>query len=183
MDLDSDNIYNHYKILIMNNNVLISHYGLISRDLIYDKIETIHSLDNFKEYSKSVVNKICLVLTEILQNISIHSRKDIIDGFNSYFLLIKEENNINIKAGNAISPDDAIYLQNKLNLISNYTDLQIREKIREKLQNEGLSSKGGAGLGLLTILKKSKRPLKYDIKEIDSNTFYYQLDVNILTEK
>lgn len=179
MELDN-NIYDYYKTLIIDKNILMFHYGLISQDLIYSKIETIHSLDSFKEYPKPIINKICLVLTEILQNISIHSRKDIIDGFDSYFTLIKEENNICIKTGNTVSGDNAIYLQNQLDLIFNYTDLQ--KETRKKLQNTELSPKGGAGLGLLTILKKSKYPFKYSIKEITSDIYYYQLDVNVLTK-
>jgi hypothetical protein len=174
------NIYDYYKTLIIDKNILMSHYGLISQDLIYNKIELIHSLDSFKEYPKPIINKICLVLTEILQNISIHSRKDIIDGFDSYFTLIKEENNMCIKTGNAVSVDNAIHLQNQLNLIFNYTNLQ--NEMRKKLQNAELSSKGGSGLGLLTILKKSKYPFKFSIKEITSDIYYYQLDVNVLTK-
>ena len=49
------------------------------------------------------------------------------------------------------------------------------------LENNGkLSEKGGGGLGLIDIAKKSRNKLQYSFKEIDDDYSFFTLTVNIL---
>jgi hypothetical protein len=48
------------------------------------------------------------------------------------------------------------------------------------LNNGELSEKGGGGLGLIDIAKKSRNKLQYSFREIDEDYSFFTLTVKIL---
>ena len=62
------------------------------------------------------------------------------------------------------------------------TETNLKHIIREILGNGKLSEKGGVGLGLIDIAKKSRNKLGYSFKEIDKD-YSFTLIVKILKKK
>ena len=58
----------------------------------------------------------------------------------------------------------------------------MREIYSQKLGTSEYSAKGGAGLGLLDIYKKSGRKLEYQIQPIDENISFLSLHITVASD-
>ena len=56
---------------------------------------------------------------------------------------------------------------------------ELKAKYLEKLSRTKLSDKGGAGLGLMDIARKSGNKLQYDFENISSQISFFSLIVNV----
>lgn len=127
--------------------------------------------------------KVFHIIVESLQNISKHAltlQEQNIDfkGIGT-FLIAKSETSYFIIAGNLIhnnDKDEIIELINNINIL----DKDGLKKLHKQQMREGrLSEKGGAGLGLIDIARKSGQPLSYTFKEISKNTSFFILNTQI----
>ena len=82
--------------------------------------------------------------------------------------------------GNFIYPRNVVDITNKINHINSLDRDQLKAYYKEILGNGKLSAKGGGGLGLIDIAKKSRNKLEYSFKEIDDDYSFFTLIVKIL---
>ncbi len=137
-------------------------------------IEFIDSLDEVNNLKK----KLAFTSVEIIQNIIHHSDKDKLGNNHSYFTLLKDEISYIIKSGNFIEDYNLIMLLGRLSGISNLTSEQVSDEIKFKLRNEEFTEKGGAGIGLLSIQKKTGS-LTWSVEELESgNIIHFTIQVN-----
>jgi CRISPR/Cas system CSM-associated protein Csm4 (group 5 of RAMP superfamily) len=73
----------------------------------------------------------------------------------------------------------ARWLMRRLELLTEFEKEELRTKIRQRLKDEGLSDKGGAGLGLLTIAKKAEKGWSYRFDLMEKDMVYFQLNVSV----
>ena len=117
-----------------------------------DVVKFIETLDE----KPTLIRKICFLTVEVLQNI-IHHSADRNGNTYAYFKLIKEVDNYLIKTGNLIKKEDTEKLENKLRSVATISESELKDRIMESLKHEGFSDKGGAGIGLLSIQKRTNR--------------------------
>jgi len=55
----------------------------------------------------------------------------------------------------------------------------LKSYYKEVLNNGMMSDKGGGGLGMIDIARKSNRKLNYDFQKVDDNHFFYSLNIKI----
>jgi CRISPR/Cas system CSM-associated protein Csm4 (group 5 of RAMP superfamily) len=67
----------------------------------------------------------------------------------------------------------------RLEMLTEFDKVDLRSKIRQRLKDEGLSDKGGAGLGLLTIAKKAEKGWSYRFDLMEKDMVYFQLNVSV----
>jgi len=84
-----------------------------------------------------------------------------------------------IQAGNLVDFDMAASLRANLSEVNGMTHEQLRVRYVECLCNNEWSEKGGAGLGLLSMAKKSNGPLDYQFLELESGKYLFTLGILI----
>jgi|TARA_B100000768_G_scaffold180525_1_gene200754 hypothetical protein len=124
-------------------------------------------------------NRMSNVLIECLQNVSRHGWIDD-DGKLQLFLTIDSTPlGYQIESGNFVDFDMAAALRSNLSEVNGMTHEELRVRYVECLCNNEWSEKGGAGLGLLSMAKKSNGPLDYQFQELDSGMYLFTLGILI----
>ncbi|MBN2890711.1 MAG: DUF1987 domain-containing protein [Bacteroidales bacterium] len=131
--------------------------------------------------SVKIKKRVYFILVEGLQNITRHQEQaNEIDDFNEGFLAIqKKDTEYAITTGNLIQNTTIADLSSQLDKINSLSKDDLKTFYRQILDNETFSQKGGAGLGLIEIARKSGSKIAYDFQEVSDNHSYFYMHTKI----
>ncbi len=122
--------------------------------------------------------RLFIFVLENLQNLTRHALKSEHDML-SLVVYKKTEDGYTITTGNAIQKEDVVDLNRRLIEINSLDPEQIKEAYREVLQDSSISNKGGAGLGLLEMARKTGNRLDFDFRHLDNEHDYFILSKTV----
>ena len=173
------------------HNIMLSFKGEISSDLLTSILHITESkLDRIEEDSK-VKKKVFNVLVECLQNLYHHIDEMPADNSNgspaeeetelkSAILMIgRESGAYYIMTGNHILNDKIEGLKKKLDDINAMTREELKAHYQDVLSNQGFSNKGGGGLGMIDIARKSGQKLVYNFQPVNETSSFFSLHIKI----
>ena len=91
----------------------------------------------------------------------------------------KTDNGYTVTTGNVIPVSSINDLKVKLDEINNLETNEIRNVYRQMLSTAEFSNKGGAGLGLIEMAKKTGNKLDYDFVTLDDEYSYFILSKTV----
>lgn len=158
-------------------SVLFTYRGEITQHRIETLLKLTESsiLDN--GYKRKVMRRVGSILIETLQNVSLHGVKEKQGRGLSFITLVVNKEHFKLVCGNVILQEEANLLSYKLDELNKLSSSELRKLYIETLCNQNFSYKGGAGLGLLTVAKKSGHPISYRIEAIDESYAYFISEV------
>ena len=156
-------------------NSLLYHSGNITQEYVDEVIEFVSKL----EEKPVLIRKISFLIVEVLQNVIHHSDKTPKGETFAYFELIKNEETYTIKTGNLLLKEKTEELDKRLQCVTTSSEEEIKEKIMNKLEQEGFSEKGGAGIGLLAIRKRVGDGMSYEIEYFKENYNFIHFEIKI----
>jgi len=158
-----------------NYQLNYAYNGDFSSNLTVHILNLVESSMDLENESSKTKKKVYFILVESLQNITRHQSKPDVDGLlDDFFIIQKTEESYLITSGNIIKTADVEPLKNKLQEINSLDPEKLRAYYQELLSNLEFSDKGGAGLGLLEMLRKSGNKLVFDfVKLNDTYTYFY----------
>ena len=120
---------------------------------------------------------------ESLQNIARHHSETFNSSPDKYslFAIHKKNYKYYITTGNLIANIEINGLKEKIENINEMPHSDLREYSIKTRSSHELSEKGGAGIGLIEIAKRSGNKLEYDFKNIDDEFSYFYLNTEIPT--
>ncbi len=134
--------------------------------------------------SNTVQRKVFNVMVECLQNISKHA-----DAINKeeeeskerrgIVIISRTDEGYNIITGNVVKTVKVAELQSSLELINSLDKEGLSSLYKQQIMEGRISEKGGAGLGLIDIAKKSGEKLGYQFKEINDEVSFFILTSTI----
>lgn len=138
------------------------------------------NMEKFNE-PKKLKRKVYHVMVEGLQNITRHRAEahEAEDNCSGFFALRKELDRYFITTGNIIENYSIDDLTKKIDNVNNLNCEELREFHLHRLKYGKLSSKGGAGLGLIDIARRAGSKLKYDFNKINKGHSYFYLNTEI----
>ncbi len=116
-------------------------------------------------------------MIEVFQNIVRHSDQK----YNNDFFSVRSlQDGVHIFSSNKIDAKSYLFLKENLSKINSLNSDELNTLYREILYNGQMSNKGGAGLGLIQMARKSKNNIQHQFNKIntDSYLFSYQLDIS-----
>ncbi|MBP5366922.1 MAG: SiaB family protein kinase [Bacteroidales bacterium] len=131
--------------------------------------------------SSKIKKRVFHIMVESIQNISRHQDEPYKPEETAIFGIQKRSEHYYITTGNVIENAKTESLCSKLDKINNLDQEELDAFYREVLSNGQLSSKGGAGLGLIEMARKSGNKLKYALKQISDLMSYFYLHSSINT--
>ena len=145
-----------------------------------------NKMDSYSE-DASMKKKVFHVMVECLQNLSKHADERVSSstgGFagNGIFIVgrLEDENQgYQILTGNAVEKSKVIELKALLEKINQLDKDGLKELFKKQMREGSLSEKGGAGLGLIDIARKTGEKLEYNFIEIDENNSFFLLRTKI----
>lgn len=166
-------------------NVLLSYKGCISTDLINSVLDSIETKLQEADESSKIRKKVYNVLVEGLQNLY-HHNDDVPNSYKGKFedgfgvLVIKKlKNSYKISTGNFITSDNIEKLKNRIDRINAMSKDELKQEYKSVLNNQKMSAKGGGGLGLTDIARKTGNKLNYMFHNFSENYYFFSLDISI----
>ena len=174
-----------YYSRLSGGDVLMAFKGSISSELITNVLEVVESrLDEYDESSK-IRKKVYNVLVESLQNLYHHievlpeaMRKEYDEKF-GILVVSRQDDKYKISTGNFITQDKVDVLRNKIDKINSMSREELKDMYKFILNHQRLSEKGGGGLGLVDIARKTGNQLDYTFERYDDQYYFFNLDVFI----
>ena len=166
-------------------NVLFSYKGSITTGLINNVLDSVEAkLQDSDEQSK-IRKKVYNVLVEGLQNLYHHNdylpnsyKEKFEDGFG--VLVIKKLGDCyQISTGNFIFTENIKELKSRIDKINSLSKEELKEEYKNILNNQKMSAKGGGGLGLVDIARKTGNKLGYMFHNFDEKYYFFSLDISI----
>ncbi len=162
------------------DEVVLQHRGAITHEDIEGMVRRVeaHSLAS----SDGVVarKRLLNVLVESLENIRVHADPEL--AHTSFALLLAEPGAYRLIAGNALPAATAELLLHRTDVINQMTEADMKEHFLRLLSSEGRTERGGAGLGLITIARKSAKPVLAHSIPRDEESRYLLLEVRVLRD-
>jgi hypothetical protein len=180
----SFSVKNFFKEL-QTEDVIFSFKGDISSDVINNVLDTVEKITEEVNDPSRIRKKVYNVLVESLQNLYHHV--DIVpnnfeDQNSERFGLIviaRNDSGYFITAGNFITNDKIESLTNKMLKINTSSPEEIKELYKFILHHQKISDKGGGGLGLVDIARKTGNNLDYNFTEYSDNYSFFYLKIKI----
>ena len=185
MSFNIENYFNGQK----NENIILHYKGNIDSDIINHILDTVEEkMTEINEQSK-LCKKVYNVLVESLQNLYHHADKvpsDFPDQSAERFgmLVVKK-----VDAGYVIITGDFVdgnkkeKLEEKIIRINRSTKEEIKELYKFILNHQKISAKGGGGLGLVDIARKTGRKLDYSFAHYNDEYSFFILNIIVNTEE
>ncbi|HON19039.1 MAG TPA: SiaB family protein kinase [Salinivirgaceae bacterium] len=171
---------------MVSNGFSLVYEGVFSHDIM--KMFTSMAENNMDKQNedKSVRRKVFHVMVECLQNMTKHSddydENDRIG--NGMFIVGKKEGFWNIITANKIHKDKIENLRKAIEKINSLSPEELKDLYKKQIKEGTLSEKGGAGLGLIDIARKTGRKLDYQFLPLDDNeNYFFLLKVKIASVK
>lgn len=130
------------------------------------------------DFSIAGRKRLFMFVLESLQNVSRHAGRDDYAGM-SVVAYSKTDNGYSVATGNVIRAESVPELRTRLRQINRLDPAHIRDMYRKMLNNAEFSNKGGAGLGLIEMAKKTGNRLDYDFIKMNDKYYYYVLSKTV----
>ncbi len=163
-----EKLFDYYKEL-ENDRLSFIFNGDVSDDITDGIIRiTEFNVNNFDALNK-LSRRISFIMVECFQNVVRHGKnpgeeKEKSEGLFAARLLGDANY---VSSINMIDVDEVEKLREKLNQLNSIEKDKLKALYLEVLNNEELSAKGGAGLGLIQLARKAGQPISYDFENLN----------------
>ena len=167
--------------MMTENSIILAFRDTINQDTL----DGLYSIAEWRmesmESERSVKKRIFNILIECLQNVVNHGESDV-EEVGPLVALAKENGQFVIFTANPIDNRNLGKFKEKVELINGIDQADIRRVYSEKLSKAEFSAKGGAGLGLLDIYKKSGNKLEYEVNEVKEGVSLLTMKIRVATK-
>lgn len=172
-----------------DGDVILYYKGNVDSDVINHVLDTVEEkMVEVNEQSK-LRKKVYNVLVESLQNLYHHVDRvpdDFYDQTSERFGLLvikKASDGYRIITGNFVHVDNIEKLEEKIKRINRSSHEEIKELYKFILNHQRISAKGGGGLGLVDIARKTGHKLDYLFKEYNDHYSFFYLNILVNEDK
>lgn len=167
--------------MMAENELLLAYRDLITEDTVEQLLSLTEARLVQTGEDKKIRKRVFNILVECLQNVVNHGEAStekpsllLIGRRNSAFFII---------TGNRIRNDQVEAFRKRIDEINSWKHDEMREIYSDKLDRSEYSAKGGAGLGLIDIYKRSGKQIIYELHQIDNQVSFLSLHVSVTEEK
>lgn len=118
------------------------------------------------------------VLVEALENLHRHAAPEHRDSM--FAVLVRREGGYRLMIGNALPLATAALLVHRITVLNEMGEVDLKEHFLRLLATDGRTHNGGAGLGLVTMARKSTRPMVVHTLPKDVHNAFFALELTVL---
>jgi hypothetical protein len=160
--------------------------GILSEDKISNILDDIENKFRNNPKEDKVSKRIYYLAIESLQNLYHHAERDLNGESKSLtdnkmaFILNKENNeNYFIITGNFVKRTNIRMLKERIDQLNFLSKDEVKVLYKLILNNEEFSQKGGGGLGMIDIVKRTGKSLSYNFYNFDKDYIFFSLRIAI----
>ncbi len=166
---------------LMNDNLCLLYRGFFSDEILRKVMDlTEINIDGYDEFRKKK-KRMLFLMAEGFQNIIKHGEKTgnekAKEENQDFFLMLNRGNAFFISTVNLIENKNIEALQKQIDEVNSLDEQSLKELHSYVMKHGSISDKGGAGLGLITIARKSNQKLHYLFEKYkeDLSLYYSQI--------
>lgn len=163
---------------MMKERLMFVYRGLVTNENSVPLLMLLENEMKDSDYGYVGRKRLFMFVLESLQNVSRHSN-DNQHAKMSIVVYSKSDTGYTVTTGNVIPNAKVDGLKSRLDEVNNLETDEIRNVYRQMLSNAEFSSKGGAGLGLIEMAKKTGNKLDYDFIPVDDENSYFILSKTV----
>lgn len=172
------NVYRKYQEM-REDCLIFSYVGLLNTELLVhlmkvsDTALTMHGIKT--KQKKSLIN----VIIEALQNMMYHTDDGPKRASDCLIILGRDSSTYSLLTGNYVLNDHVPALKSRLQTLAPMTEEQLNHYYLAILDKEEISTKGGAGLGLIRIFMDSKLQTSFDFEPVDEQYSFFSMNIRV----
>lgn len=169
---------------LVENGLSLVYMGAFNQNIT--KMFTQMARDSMKKSDgRTFKNRVYHVIVEVLQNLNKHSEevteKSVGKGL---FMIGQKGDGYFVITCNQVSEEKKIELTKAINMLNQSTKEELKEMYMHQIKTGEISNKGGAGLGLIDIARKTNKPYEYQFFSHKNNVSHlFVLKVEISPNK
>ncbi len=171
-------VYDFYQAM-KNNKVILIYEGIVTHEIVKAFSSLTESNIDKEEEDAKTKKQVFYVLVECLENINKHSDSNDLEYGKGVFIITQSDDKYMITTGNTIDTDKVENLKEMLDNINSLDQDGIKQLYKTQLREGSLSEKGGAGLGFISIVKKTGQKLDYSFLPLDSEKSFFILNSTV----
>lgn len=169
--------------LIEDDSLSLFYQGDFADDITVRLIDISES--HFKEGKEqmSIKKKVSFLMAECFQNVIRYGEEITADDYfqnkSGYFMTRNYYNKYYIASGNLVEKSKILLLKEKIENINRLSKEELKQLYMKVLGTDKFTAKGGAGLGLIEMARKSGRKLEVEFEMINELMAYFHLQMII----
>ncbi len=164
------------------NDTILKYSGDISTEVVNKTLDEIEELLQEHGLSKKKIKRAYNAIVEGVQNLYHHSiikpESTNDKKFGAYCVKVHNDE-IDIITGNYIIFNVVPIIKDRIDQINILEKDDLKALYKKILSNEEFSDKGGGGLGMVDIAKRTGSKLQYSFFEFDEKYSFFELKVNV----
>lgn len=162
-----------------DGKIIVSHFGEFSQDLVNSLSTSIEDMMLDSGDRKPAVKRMFSILVEGLQNIRIHGERDTDGNQVSFLIVLQNDEDYEVTFGNLVNIKIQDRLIARIDELNQMNPDEIKSMYMDTLSNGIMSSKGGAGLGFITIALKSNHKIEYQAAQVADNLVFFTQHIRL----
>jgi hypothetical protein len=173
-------------------HALFNEFGDYSLSYVYKGIFNSALTDNILSLAETNMNisgestrtqkKVYFVMVESLQNITRHQDTKQDDDNQAFFIVQNKDGEYDLSTGNIIENSKIDKLKESIEKINSLEPDALKEYYKNVLENTGMSEKGGAGLGLIEMARRTGNKLAHTFDKVNGDLSYFYFKTKITSE-
>lgn len=168
--------------------IIFDYNGKVSQDVTKEYSKKLEDKLTEDGVDTKVIRKIYHAVVESLQNIMRHGHDPVTgeptfdkDSFGS-FAVLQSSTHFSVTTCNAVKNEDVAGISSSLDKINALSEDELKEEYKRMMKEARISEQGGAGLGFVDMVKKTKNPMKYHIKPLNDKSSLILLTATVSVE-
>lgn len=166
--------------VMQNKKLMLAFEGGFTQNLTKNILAMTEN--NLKDEDEVIKKKVFNVMVECLQNICKYAdfvEKPITTVQDGIFMIGKNEEGYFLLSGNFINNSSQEGLEYKIKEVNSHDKEGLKKLYKDRLSTTELHDKGGAGLGLIDIARKSGQKIDYLFENVDERISFYSISTKI----
>lgn len=168
-------------------SVMIEHVGSFTSEYIDSVLPAVEQgLNRFVD-QENIRKKAFHIFVECIQNLYHHieSNPSLIEEYGDdklgAIVLTTDGSSCRVTTGNFIPREKKAILESRIDRLNAMDASEIKQLYRDTINNQDFSSKGGAGIGMIDMARKTGNKLLYDFYDVKDNpgVVFFSFDVCI----
>ena len=162
-------------------NIIITFKGDFNQDLVNAILLIAEHEPDVKDSSTLVRTRVFSIMVECMQNIRKYAAMNTggSDQKPGIILVSMKDGNYSIRTGNLVENNNVPALKERLEKIQSLNKEGLKVLHKAVLSETSLSEKSGAGLGLISIARKSDS-MSHQFRQLNNSVSFYSLEINLL---
>lgn len=183
MAMTTKTIFDFFKLL-ERDGLSFTYRGGFSNSVLAMATELIKN--NMDEEHARLRNKLSFLMIESFQNIARYADREgpgEPDPNSDFFMTRNIGASFYVISANLIDNDKIEQVKEKLDRVNTLDKKELNQFYREVLTNKQMNEKGGAGLGFIEMVRKTKGKLPYDFVKIDDEKSMFFMQIQLSNPK